>query len=109
MLISQSFFLIYSGHISDTMYDMLRNYPTNKSIWCHLPNTTRYQLMEFFLVIFYHAIPGLLYDIVLKYTNNKRRLMPLYRKTHSFMVKLRYFMTQEWTFGKNNLHAVYER
>lgn len=74
------------GHISDTMRDMLKAYPTKKNIWCHLPNTTRYRLMEFFLVIFYHAIPGFLYDLVLACTNNPRRLLPLYRKTHLFMV-----------------------
>lgn len=91
------------------MRDMLIQYPTNKSIWCHLTNTTRYRIMEFFLVIFYHAIPGLVYDAVLKYTKNERRLMPLYRKTHSFMIKLRYFMTQEWTFCKANMFEVYDR
>lgn len=75
-----------SGHISDTMRDMLIKYPTTKNIWCHLTNTTRYRIMEFFLVIFYHAIPGFLYDFVLQFTKNPRRLLPLYRKTHLFMV-----------------------
>lgn len=42
--------------------------------------------MEFFLVIFYHAIPGFIYDFVLQFTKNPRRLLPLYRKTHLFMV-----------------------
>ncbi|XP_031634319.1 fatty acyl-CoA reductase wat-like [Contarinia nasturtii] len=97
------------GHISDTMRDMLIMYPTTKSIWCHLTNTTRYRIMEFFLVILYHAIPGLIFDFVLKFTKNPRRLMPLYRKTHLFMVKLRYFMTQQWTFCNKNMYAVYER
>lgn len=115
------------------MRDMLIMYPTTKSIWCHLPNTTRYRIMEFFLVIFYHAIPGFLYDCVLKFTKNPRRLLPLYRKTHLFMVrlkfqkknvkkirekfthsfsfqiKLRYFMTQEWKFNNENMYAVYDR
>lgn len=65
---------------------MLIQFPTTKNIWCHLTNTTRYRIMEFFLVIFYHAIPGFLYDFVLKFTKNPRRLLPLYRKTHLFMV-----------------------
>lgn len=68
------------------MRDMLLQYPTTKNIWIHLPNTTRYRIMEFFLVIFYHAIPGLLFDFVLQFTKNPRRLLPLYRKTHLFMV-----------------------
>lgn len=68
------------------MRDMLIAYPTTKNIWCHLTNTTRCRVMEFFLVIFYHAIPGFLYDIVLRFTKNPRRLLPLYRKTHLFMV-----------------------
>lgn len=75
------------GHISNTMRDMLIQYPTTKNIWCHLTNTTRYRLMEFFLVILYHAIPGFIYDFVLQFTKNPRRLLPLYRKTHLFMVK----------------------
>lgn len=91
------------------MRDMYMQYPIAKSIWCHLTNTTRYRIMEFFLVIFYHAIPGLLYDSVLKFTDNPRRLMPLYRKTHLFMVKLRYFMNQEWRFCNRNMFDVYDR
>lgn len=99
----------FTGDISDDMYNLLLEYPTVKSIWLHTPSTTRYRLIEFFLVIFYHAIPGLLYDLVLKVVNNPRRLLPLYRKTHLFMVKLRYFMTREWTFGNKNIRQVYER
>lgn len=68
------------------MRDMLIAYPTTKNIWCHLTNTTRSRFMEFFLVLLYHAIPGFLYDVVLRFTNNPRRLLPLYRKTHMFMV-----------------------
>lgn len=91
------------------MRDMYAKYPITKSIWCHLPHTTRYRIMEFFFIIFYHAIAGLLYDSVLKLTNNPRRLMPLYRKTHLFMVKLRYFMTREWRFCNQNIFDVYDR
>lgn len=91
------------------MYKLLLEYPTMKSIWLHTPSTTRYRLMEFILVLFYHAIPGFLFDVVLKFTNNPRRLLPLYRKTHLFMVKLRYFMTQQWQFDNTNMNSVYER
>lgn len=63
----------FLGKINDDMYDLLTEYPTQKSIWLHRTSTTKYRLVEFFLVIFYHAIPGLLFDFFLTFTKNPRR------------------------------------
>lgn len=91
------------------MHDLCLEYPTMQNIWLHRPSTTRYRILEFIFVILYHALPGLLYDIVLKMTKNPRRLLPLYRKTQLFMIKLRYFMTQEWKFSHQNIYGVFEK
>lgn len=51
----------------------LEEYPANQSMWIPTPSTTKYRFLEFFYVMMYHAIPGVLFDIYLKITKNPRR------------------------------------
>lgn len=62
-----------AGRISKEMSYQLIEYPANQSMWIPAPSTTKCRFMEFFYVMLYHAIPGVIFDIYLKIIKNPRR------------------------------------
>ncbi|KAJ6641422.1 Fatty acyl-CoA reductase wat [Pseudolycoriella hygida] len=95
--------------INTTMREMFEEYPSCNALWLHRPNSTSCPFMYAWLTILYHAIPAFIFDIYLKLTKSKFRLMPNYRKAQLFQMHTTYFMKKNWTFIDNNLKKVIAR
>ncbi|XP_053674489.1 fatty acyl-CoA reductase wat-like [Anopheles nili] len=80
--------------------------PFEKSLWITTYNTTRYELVWDFLSIFYHILPALLFDAVLKLRGQKPQVLKLYQKVHRFSAVLRFFTNNEWCFRTERMRQV---
>ncbi|XP_049546654.1 fatty acyl-CoA reductase wat-like [Anopheles darlingi] len=80
-----------------------------KSLWIPTYNTTRYQLVADFLAIFYHLLPALLFDLVLRLRGQKAQVLRLYRKVHRFSDVLRFFTIKQFTFGTERMRTVLDQ
>ncbi|XP_058122959.1 fatty acyl-CoA reductase wat-like [Anopheles ziemanni] len=78
----------------------------DKSLWITTYNTTRYKLVADVLAIFYHLLPALLFDAVLKLRGQRPRVLKLYQKVHRFSAVLRFFTNNEWRFRNGRMRAV---
>ncbi|XP_058062402.1 fatty acyl-CoA reductase wat-like [Anopheles bellator] len=77
-----------------------------KSLWITTYNTTRYQLVADFLAIFYHLLPALLFDTVLRLRGQKPQVLRLYQKVHRFSAVLRFFTNNQWRFRNGRMRTV---
>ncbi|XP_049546653.1 fatty acyl-CoA reductase wat-like [Anopheles darlingi] len=78
----------------------------DKSLWISTYNTTRYQLVADFLAIFYHLLPALLFDLVLRLRGQKPQVLRIYQKVHRFSAVLRFFTNNEWRFRCDRMRTV---
>ncbi|XP_037729166.1 fatty acyl-CoA reductase wat [Drosophila subpulchrella] len=73
-------------------------FPLTKMIWYpfvhNISTTWLYPLAAFF----YHIIPGFFYDLALRLSGRKPRLVKLYRSIHSNVAILQHFMHNSWYF-----------
>lgn len=79
------------------------------AIWYPCCRQNRHYWQEYIFSIIYHAIPGAIYDCYLKYTNNKIRLLPIYRKMRQFIFLASYFAQKQWTFNHDKTVSIYDR
>lgn len=91
------------GMVNDDMRMMYEIYPPKRGLWYNCFNYTRWGFLYRVMVIFYHVLPTIGFDIVLTLTRKKFRLMPVYRKIHKFTDALSYFTTNEWLFRNENM------
>uniref|UniRef100_A0A182JFZ0 Fatty acyl-CoA reductase n=1 Tax=Anopheles atroparvus TaxID=41427 RepID=A0A182JFZ0_ANOAO len=77
-----------------------------KSLWVTTYNTTRYKPVADVLAIFYHLLPALLFDAVLRVRGHRPRVLKLYQKVHRFSAVLRFFTNNEWRFRNERMRAV---
>uniref|UniRef100_A0A182MN49 Fatty acyl-CoA reductase n=1 Tax=Anopheles culicifacies TaxID=139723 RepID=A0A182MN49_9DIPT len=80
--------------------------PFDKSLWITTYNTTRFKLVADILSIFYHLLPALCFDAVLKLRGQKPQVVKVYRKVHRFSAVLRYFTNNEWCFQTGRMRRV---
>ncbi|XP_035789764.1 fatty acyl-CoA reductase wat-like [Anopheles albimanus] len=78
----------------------------DKSLWITTYNTTHYQLIADILAIFYHVLPALLFDLVLRLRGQKPQVLRLYQKVHRFSAVLRFFTNNEWRFRGDRMRTV---
>ncbi|XP_017004487.2 fatty acyl-CoA reductase wat [Drosophila takahashii] len=73
-------------------------FPLTKMIWypfVHCVSTTwLYPLVAFF----YHTLPGFFFDLALRLSGRKPRLVKLYRNIHANIAVLQHFMHNSWHF-----------
>uniref|UniRef100_A0A182S692 Fatty acyl-CoA reductase n=1 Tax=Anopheles maculatus TaxID=74869 RepID=A0A182S692_9DIPT len=80
--------------------------PFDKSLWITTYNTTRFKLVADILSIFYHVLPALFFDGILKLRGQKPQVLKLYRKVHRFSAVLRFFTNNEWCFRTGRMRRV---
>ncbi|XP_019872635.1 putative fatty acyl-CoA reductase CG5065 [Aethina tumida] len=79
-------------------------YPLENMLWYPNGNwiTTNYYV-HFIKMIFYHLIPALFVDGLLKLTNHKPMLVKVHRRIFIANMALEFFIMQEWTFINENI------
>lgn len=55
------------------MREQLEEFPSLLSVWVATPSTTNSAFFHFIYIYLYHVIPGILFDIYLKFIENPRR------------------------------------
>ncbi|XP_050301950.1 putative fatty acyl-CoA reductase CG5065 [Anthonomus grandis grandis] len=74
------------------------DYPLNNTLWYPSGCVTTCYPNHFLRVIFFHILPALFIDGLLKLTGQKPMLLKIQRKIYIANMALQYFITQEWTF-----------
>lgn len=97
------------GMVNEDMRKMYELYPPKRALWCNCFNYTPYLLWYKVMVILYHVLPGIGFDIILWALGKKFRLLPIYRRIHKFTAALSFFTTNEWLFHNNNMKALCAR
>ncbi|XP_037035189.1 fatty acyl-CoA reductase wat-like isoform X2 [Bradysia coprophila] len=59
-----------------------------------------------FMTILCHLIPAIVWDAFFRLTNNKIRLLPLYRKYHDLVERTAYFSNHFWQFDHQNMKRI---
>lgn len=77
-----------------------------QALWITRYNTSRYYYVSQFLKIFYHFIPALIVDSLLKLMNKQPMLLKIYRKVNKFSEVLRFFTNNEWDFEDTNMRRL---
>ncbi|XP_053674488.1 fatty acyl-CoA reductase wat-like [Anopheles nili] len=77
-----------------------------KSLWIPTYNTTRYQFVASFLQIFYHLIPAVFFDLMMRARGEKPQILRLYRKVHRFSDVLRFFTNNQFKFATARMRSV---
>jgi len=74
------------------------DFPLTKMIWYpfvhNISNPRIFPLAAFF----YHTLPGYFYDLALRLSGRKPRLVKLYRSIHANIAVLEHFMNNSWHF-----------
>lgn len=72
--------------------------PLTKMIWYPICfNVTSPRLFPLF-AFFYHTLPGYFFDLALRLSGRKPRLVKIYRKLHSGLALLEYFLQNDFYF-----------
>ncbi|XP_050072868.1 uncharacterized protein LOC126560962 [Anopheles maculipalpis] len=77
-----------------------------KSLWIPTYNTTRYYYVASFLQIFYHLIPAVFFDLIMRFRGEKPQILRLYRKVHRFSDVLRFFTNHQFKFATKRMRHV---
>lgn len=92
--------------INQDMRRMYEMYPPKRAIWVNCFNFSASPTMFRLQVILYHFLPSLIGDIFLGFSNQKLRLLPIYRKVQGFIVALGFFTTHQWIFHNDNMREL---
>ncbi|XP_065172743.1 fatty acyl-CoA reductase wat-like [Atheta coriaria] len=60
------------------------------------------------LILLLHYIPALIIDFFMLLSGNKPKLFRLYKKLHSQMAAVLFFVCHAWSFDNNNVQKLYE-
>ncbi|CAH2101760.1 unnamed protein product [Euphydryas editha] len=80
----------------------IRKVPIEGMLWYCGGAVTRSRIEYNFRVLFFHLLPALLVDLVLRITGNKPMLFKLQRRIYVANLALHYYVTQQWTFKNDN-------
>ncbi|CAD6995095.1 unnamed protein product [Ceratitis capitata] len=76
--------------------------PLTKMIWYPFAIIVNSKLLYNILILFYHIIPGYIFDFLLLLMGKKRRMVKTYRKIHKQTAVLDYFVEHKFTFTMEN-------
>ncbi|XP_050341399.1 fatty acyl-CoA reductase wat-like isoform X1 [Bactrocera neohumeralis] len=76
--------------------------PLTKMIWYPFVIIVNYKLLYNILILFYHIIPGYIFDFLLLLIGRKRRMIKTYQKLHKQIGVLDYFVEHKFTFTMEN-------
>ncbi|XP_041447546.1 fatty acyl-CoA reductase wat-like [Drosophila obscura] len=82
--------------------------PISNMIWYPFVHATNCPWLFRLGCIFYHYVPGFLYDIVLRLRGEKPRLVHTYRKAHENLKALHFFNKKTFWFSTDNTEALWE-
>lgn len=91
------------------MLDIKHELPVRGCMWYPTVKITKTNLSNFIYTILFHAIPAILFDLFLRVTNNKLRLLPIYRQVVQFSGLLTLFTSREWNFSNKNMLSIFDR
>ncbi|XP_060533066.1 fatty acyl-CoA reductase 1-like isoform X2 [Cylas formicarius] len=74
------------------------DYPLNDILWYPNGSVTQCYVYHFLRLIFYHILPAILIDGILKITGHQPMLLRIQRKIYIANMALQYFITQDWKF-----------
>lgn len=77
-----------------------------RALWIIRYNTTKYYYLSQFLKLFYHFLPALIIDSLLKLNKKQPKLLKLYRKVNKFSEVLCFFTNNEWSFEDTNMRRL---
>uniref|UniRef100_A0AAR5Q6I7 Fatty acyl-CoA reductase n=1 Tax=Dendroctonus ponderosae TaxID=77166 RepID=A0AAR5Q6I7_DENPD len=83
--------------------------PLDSMLWYPTGHVTSCYPDHFLRVVFYHLLPALLVDGLLKLTGHKPLLWKIQRKIYIANMALQYFIMQEWKFVNEKTRALQER
>ncbi|XP_035741476.1 fatty acyl-CoA reductase wat-like [Vespa mandarinia] len=72
--------------------------PSEKAIWCHIFEVTKYRPIYLFYVYFLHLLPALIIDTLSFCRGKNPRLLRMYNKIHEMSDLLSYFCMNEKKF-----------
>ncbi|XP_045458035.1 fatty acyl-CoA reductase 1-like [Melitaea cinxia] len=84
----------------------IREIPIEGMLWRAGGSITKSRVAHNFKVYFYHLLPALLVDLVLRITGNKPILFKLQRRIYVANIALHYYVTQQWTFKNDHFLAL---
>lgn len=87
--------ITFNGMV-DIGLKMCWDYPLNNILWYPVGCVTSCYPNHFLRVIFFHILPALFIDGLLKVTGHKPLLFRIQRKIYIANMALQYFITQEW-------------
>ncbi|XP_017143382.1 fatty acyl-CoA reductase wat-like [Drosophila miranda] len=83
-------------------------FPLTKMIWYPFLHCVKTPWVYHFAAFFYHILPGHVFDLVLRLTGRKPRLVKVYRKIHKNMDILQPFLHRAWHFETKNTDRLRE-
>ncbi|XP_045770535.1 fatty acyl-CoA reductase 1-like [Maniola jurtina] len=97
------------GEVVDYGKKIVREIPLEGMLWYAGGSLTTSRLMYYFKVLFFHLLPAVLVDLVLRITGNKPMLVKLQRRIYTANLALHYYVTQQWTFTNKNIIELREK
>jgi len=82
--------------------------PLNRMIWYPCMIATDKIFLYKLLCIFWHIIPGYIFDGILLFSGKKTRMVKLYRKIQTQTEALQYFVSKNWTFSIDSTTQLWE-
>ncbi|EDW28071.1 GL27182 [Drosophila persimilis] len=82
--------------------------PIRQMIWYPFVHSTTCPWLFRICSIFYHYIPGYFFDLILRLSGKKPRLVKAYRKAHANVEALFFFNRKTFWFNRDNTEALWD-
>lgn len=82
--------------------------PALQSLWFPTVTFTTSPTLHWVLLILYHFIPAVFFDLFARMTGREAKVLFLYRKVQQFADALEFFTTNQWTMLNDRMRLVYE-
>uniref|UniRef100_A0A8D0H5B4 Fatty acyl-CoA reductase n=1 Tax=Sphenodon punctatus TaxID=8508 RepID=A0A8D0H5B4_SPHPU len=91
------------GEMEDYVRSAFKRFPLDQPF--RTPNaiiTSNYLIYQYWITV-RHKVPALLYDLYLRLTGRKPRMMKIFNRLHKMIMLLEYFSCQSWEWNSDNL------
>ncbi|EDV48802.1 fatty acyl-CoA reductase wat [Drosophila erecta] len=95
--------LLANPDFIDHILSVREDFPLTKMIWYPFVHSISNPRLFRLVAFFYHTLPGYFFDLALRLTGRKPRLVKLYRSIHVNIAMLEYFLHNSWHFETKSI------
>ncbi|KAH8330999.1 hypothetical protein KR067_010044, partial [Drosophila pandora] len=98
---------LFSQDLVKMALESRKNSALTKMIWYPFCYNVSSPLLFPILAFFYHTLPGYFFDLALQLSGRKPRLVKIYRKLHSGLALIKYFLQNNFYFDIKNSERLF--